>query len=56
FLGGRSLAAYLIAIVGGSVLLGVAFDFLLAAVPVVAEHRHGVTGWWRIASAVVLLA
>jgi uncharacterized membrane protein YraQ (UPF0718 family)/copper chaperone CopZ len=54
-LGGRTLAAYLVAIVGGSVGLGVAFDFLLNVTPVMAEHTHGAASWWKIGSAIVLL-
>lgn len=56
FLGGRALAAYLIAIIGGSVGLGVAFDFLLEATPVMAGHSHGAGSWWKVASAIALLA
>jgi uncharacterized membrane protein YraQ (UPF0718 family) len=55
FLGGRTLAAYLVAIVGGSVGLGVAFDFLLDVSPAMAEHTHGAASWWKIGSAIVLL-
>ncbi len=55
-LGTRSLLAYLVAIIGGSVGLGVAFDFLLRAAPSIAGHEHGSPAWWKIASAAVLLA
>lgn len=54
FLGNRSLAAYLVAIVGGSVGLGVAFDFLLRTDPAMAHHAHA-ESWWRLASAILLL-
>jgi len=54
-LGGRALAAYLTAIVGGSVGLGVAFDSLLDAAPEMAAHGHGATSWWKVGSAIVLL-
>ncbi|NIM00960.1 MAG: hypothetical protein GTO30_21025, partial [Acidobacteria bacterium] len=56
FLGTRALVAYLVAIIGGSVGLGIAFDFLLQAAPAIAHHEHGSPAWWKIASAVVLLA
>jgi len=54
-LGGRALAAYLVAIIGGSLGLGVAFDFLLRATPAMAGHEHDSPSWWKIASAIVLL-
>jgi uncharacterized membrane protein YraQ (UPF0718 family)/copper chaperone CopZ len=55
FLGGRALAAYLFAIIAGSVGLGVAFDFLIETAPASAGHTHETAGWWRLASAGVLL-
>ncbi len=55
FLGGRTLAAYLLAIVGGSVGLGVTFDFLLDVSPAMAGHTHGAGSWWKVGSAIVLL-
>ena len=55
FLGGRTLAAYLVAIIGGSVGLGIAFDFLLEASPSIAAHAHGNAAWWKVTSAIVLL-
>jgi len=56
YLGGRTLAAYLVAIVGGSVGLGIAFDFLLDVTPAMtAPHVHGTPSWWKIASAIVLV-
>jgi len=36
--------------------LGIAFDFLLEAAPVMVEHTHGAASWWKIGSAVVLLS
>ena len=56
FLGGRTLVAYLVAIVGGSVGLGLAFDFLLDATPAMAQHTHGAASWWKIGSAIALPA
>jgi uncharacterized membrane protein YraQ (UPF0718 family)/copper chaperone CopZ len=53
-LGGRALAAYLAAVVGGSLGLGVAFDFLVAPAPGAAGHVHGGAAWWQIASAAAL--
>jgi uncharacterized membrane protein YraQ (UPF0718 family)/copper chaperone CopZ len=55
FLGNRALAAYLVAIVGGSVGLGIAFDFLLRAETTMAVHDHGDVAWWKLASTVVLV-
>jgi len=56
FLGNRALFAYLAAIVGGSVGLGIAFDFLLQSDVVVTAHQHDTTSWWKLSSAVVLVA
>jgi len=57
FLGARALAAYLFAIVAGSVGLGVAFDFVIeAGGPAVVAHAHETTTWWRLMSAAVLVA
>ena len=55
YLGGRALAAYLFAIIAGSVGLGVAFGFLIETVPASVAHVHGTASWWRLASAGVLL-
>jgi uncharacterized membrane protein YraQ (UPF0718 family) len=53
-LGARSLLVYLISIVSGSLLAGLAFNQLLVInVSHVHAHEH-LTGWWRIASAIVL--
>jgi len=54
-LGGRTLAVYLSTIVGGSVGLGWAFDFLIDAAPVRLAHEHAGGSWWKVASAGVLL-
>jgi len=56
FLGGRALAVYLLAIVVGSVGLGMTFDFLVEGVSAAAAHVHGSASWWKVASAVLLLA
>jgi len=55
-LGGRVLTAYLVTIIGGSVGLGIAFDFLLEGLPAIATHAHGTASWWKIVSAFALLA
>jgi copper chaperone CopZ len=55
-LGGRTLLAYLLAIIGGSMGLGLAFDFLLDVAPAMTTHSsHGPPSWWKIGSAIVLL-
>ncbi|APZ96053.1 permease [Fuerstiella marisgermanici] len=55
-LGGRTLAVYLLMIVGGSLVAGVAFNHLInPSVMALHAHDHGAT-WWRIASAVGLAA
>lgn len=55
-LGGRTLAVYLLTIVGGSLVAGLAFNRLIdPSVVAVHSHEHGAT-WWRIASAVILAA
>lgn len=55
-LGGRSLLVYLLTIVSGSLLAGLAFNQLLVInVSHLHAHEH-LTGWWRIASAIVLAA
>jgi len=53
-LGGRSLMIYLLTIVTGSLVAGLAFNELIVVTP---QHLHAhdhVGGWWRILSAVVL--
>lgn len=55
-LGGRTLLVYLTSIVSGSLLAGLAFNQLLV-INVTHLHAHDhLTGWWRIASAVILAA
>ena len=55
-LGKKALAMYLLAVVGGSVGLGLAFDFLLDASTVLPHHEHGAAAWWAIVSAIVFTA
>ncbi len=54
-LGGRALLVYLGTIVGGSIGLGLAFDFVLQASAISAVGHHHGAAWWSVASAVVLL-
>ena len=55
-LGGRTLALYLASIVGGSVGLGMVFDFLVPTGGAHLMHAHHESPWWAVGSAVVLLA
>ncbi len=53
-LGGKSLAIYLITIVVGSLVAGLAFNHLIdSSIVTLHTHDHS-SGWWRIASAVLL--
>lgn len=52
----RTLAVYLVTIVGGSVGLALVFDFVLTADPVALAHAHEQGGIVAQASAVLLLA
>jgi uncharacterized membrane protein YraQ (UPF0718 family)/copper chaperone CopZ len=55
-LGVRSLVVYLATIIGGSIGLGMTFDFVLQTSAVSAAQHHHEASWWAIASAIVLLA
>lgn len=53
-LGRKTLAVYLMTIIGGSVVAGLLFDSVLSADAVVRQHTHGEATWWAVASAAVL--
>jgi len=55
-LGRKTLAVYLMTIIGGSVVAGLLFDSVLSADAIVRQHTHGEATWWAIASAAVLTA
>ncbi len=54
-LGGRALTAYLGTLIGGSLLLGYAFDFVLPREVLSLSHEHGFP-WYAYASAIALAA
>lgn len=55
-LGKRALVVYLVTIIGGSVGLALAFDFVIDPSAVMPAHEHGGATWWALGSAVALLA
>ena len=55
-LGLRSLTAYLVTIIGGSIGAGLLFESLVTSNVEGPLHMHEHTAWWSVASAVLLLA
>lgn len=55
-LGRKPLAIYLGSVVVGSIACGWAFGSIIDASPGTAAHLHGTETWWKVASAVILLA
>ena len=55
-LGARALGIYLSTIIGGSVLAGWLFDFVLVSDVAMPAHEHGTAAWWAVASVILLLA
>ena len=55
-LGLRSLVAYLVTIIGGSIGAGLLFESLVTSSVEGPLHVHEHTAWWSVASAVLLLA
>jgi hypothetical protein len=55
-LGLRSLTAYLVTIIGGSIGAGLLFESLVTSSVEGPLHVHEHTAWWSVASAVLLLA
>jgi uncharacterized protein len=55
-LGARALAAYLGAVVSGSLIAGLVFDWILTPSAVAAIHHHHEAAWWTVGAAVVVLA